>query len=620
MGGHWISPRFRPERPVARRALSTRPVEEARLKKLLEILEACDLTGSLRAAAELVGCDHRRVAQLGAWSGGGRWWPAGGGSGRGRWSVRSRRSSRSWSSARAARSVPTRRRRNSSRWAIWAPTARRAGRSRTRSVAGARRAAARRDPGFRSPGLWMQWDYGNGPEVAGRQTLLFCTWLAWSRFRVVLPLWDQTLPSVVMALDRTLQRFGGAPTYALTDNDPTVSVDEACGIAVRNPKIVSASRDYWLTIAGCVPADPESKGGSEATVSIAKATVRIAKGSLVPTDHDLRSDYEHFAELELAREASCERVAAREHRVKRRPAALALHEERERLQLAVDAAAHGLLRPDAQVSWQSTISVRGATYSVPAALTDERVWVRVHGSDLIIGYADAPQGPRRGRTPRPHDAGAPVDPRRALPLRPTGALERRPRVRSAEEHAFLQLWPGAEAWLGARRRGGGPPGCGASWPRPSTWPSCTGRRRSSRRWRPAPRQDASQTATWPRCSPTGRPAPYPVPGQGLGRAVPAPLDLGLRGDRDGGLPALGARRGAARAALGGGRRSRPGDDPDAPARLRAAGRQDVRCLGGEGQRDPDPDRAGAQGAGVDRPENLCLAGPSGTARATSSKR
>jgi hypothetical protein len=48
----------------------------------------------------------------------------------------------------------------------------------------------------------MQWDYGDGPVVAGRSTVLFCAWLAWSRYRVVLPLRDKTTPSVVMALDR----------------------------------------------------------------------------------------------------------------------------------------------------------------------------------------------------------------------------------------------------------------------------------------------------------------------------------------------------------------------------------------------------------------------------------
>ncbi len=37
------------------------------------------------------------------------------------------------------------------------------------------------------PGLWMQFDYGDGPTVGGRSTTLFCAWLAWSRYRVVMP-------------------------------------------------------------------------------------------------------------------------------------------------------------------------------------------------------------------------------------------------------------------------------------------------------------------------------------------------------------------------------------------------------------------------------------------------
>src|SRR3954469_15865998 len=156
-------------------------------------------------------------------------------------------------------------------------------------------------PWITEPGLWMQWDYGDGPTVGGRSTALFCAWLAWSRFRVVLPLLDRTMPSVVMALDRALRAFGGAPTYALTDNEKTVSIDHIAGIAVRDPQIVSVARHYGFTIETCVPADPESKGGSE-------ATVRIAKADLVPTEHNLRPSYGSFAELEQACAEFCDRV------------------------------------------------------------------------------------------------------------------------------------------------------------------------------------------------------------------------------------------------------------------------------------------------------------------------
>jgi transposase len=76
------------------------------------------------------------------------------------------------------------------------------------------------------------------------------------------------------------QPFGGAPTYWLTDGERTVTIDHVAGVAVRHPLIVEVGHHYGVTIATCVPADPESKGGSE-------ATVRVAKADLVPTDANL---------------------------------------------------------------------------------------------------------------------------------------------------------------------------------------------------------------------------------------------------------------------------------------------------------------------------------------------
>jgi hypothetical protein len=270
--------------------------------------------------------------------------------------------------------------------------------------------------------------------------VLFCAWLAWSRFRVVLPLWDRTMPSVVMALDRALRAFGGAPTYALTDNERTVSTDHIAGIAVRNPQIVSVGRHYGLTVATCVPADPQSKGGSE-------ATVRIARADLVPTDHNLRSDYEDFAALERACVEFCERVNAREHRITRRPPAVMLAEERARLHKLPALPPTVCFGQTRKVGWQSTISVGGAIYSVPSRLVDERVWARVDGDELVIVHADAPDGPREVARHRLTTPGRPSIQEEHYPPRPAGALERKPRARSADEQAFLQIGPAAERWL-----------------------------------------------------------------------------------------------------------------------------------------------------------------------------
>jgi hypothetical protein len=217
-------------------------------------------------------------------------------------------------------------------------------------------------------------------------------------------------------------------------------VDQVCGIAVRNPQIVSVGRHYGLTVATCVPADPESKGGSE-------ATVRIAAADLVATDHNLRPAYQDFAELEAECEAFCERVNAREHRVTRRAPVVMLAEERCRMH-PLPAMAHTVcFGQTRKVDPQSTISIGSAIYSVPSSLVAERVWARMHGSELIVVHVDSPEGPREVARHELTTPGRPSIEDEHYPPRPAGALQRKPRARSSEEQAFLQIGPGAEAWL-----------------------------------------------------------------------------------------------------------------------------------------------------------------------------
>jgi len=39
-------------------------------------------------------------------------------------------------------------------------------------------------PWVTEPGMWLQYDFGDGPLIGGVKTTLFCAWLAWARFRV----------------------------------------------------------------------------------------------------------------------------------------------------------------------------------------------------------------------------------------------------------------------------------------------------------------------------------------------------------------------------------------------------------------------------------------------------
>jgi hypothetical protein len=186
-------------------------------------------------------------------------------------------------------------------------------------------------------------------------------------------------------MDTTLRRLGGVPTYALTDNERTVSVDHVAGVAVRHPEIVAVARHYGMTIRTCVPADPQSKGGSEATVWISKA-------DLVPTAANLLDEYRTFAQLESACREFCEQVNARAHRETRRAPVDALAEERTRLHPLPTQAFTVAFGTTRRVNWDATVSVEGVRYSVPHQLVDTRVWVRFHGDDLVVTAVDE-QGP-----------------------------------------------------------------------------------------------------------------------------------------------------------------------------------------------------------------------------------
>lgn len=78
-------------------------------------------------------------------------------------------------------------------------------------------------PWIVEPGGWVQYDFGDGPMIDGKKTVLFVAWLAWSRFRVVTPLHDRSMPQVLAALDNLFRAIGGVPTYVLSDNEKTLT-------------------------------------------------------------------------------------------------------------------------------------------------------------------------------------------------------------------------------------------------------------------------------------------------------------------------------------------------------------------------------------------------------------
>ncbi|GAU70614.1 transposase [Streptomyces sp. NBRC 110611] len=245
----------------------------------------------------------------------------------------------------------------------------------------------------------------------------------------MIPIWDKTLPTITSCLDATFRRLGGVLAYVLTDNEKTVTTDHVAGIAVRNPEIVEVARHYGTTIRTCLPADPESKGGSE-------ATVRIAKADLVPKDVNLRDHYKTFGELEAACRDFCDEVNSRVHRAIRRRPDERLAEELQRLHPLPRRPFTASFGTTRRVNWDSTISVEAVRYSVPHELIDTRVWARFHGDELIVTAVDEDGLTKeiaRHRRGRPGDRV--LDDSHYLPRRVREA-DRTPKAASAEEAAF----------------------------------------------------------------------------------------------------------------------------------------------------------------------------------------
>jgi transposase len=298
-------------------------------------------------------------------------------------------------------------------------------------------------PWVPEPAMWAQYDWGKGPSVSGRQTSLFCAWLAWSRFRVVIPTWDKTLPTTVACIDAMLRAFERAPTYLLTDNERVVTTERVCGLAVRHPLMVAVGRHYGVSIETCVPYDPETKGGSE-------SSVKIAKADLVPTEANLLEAYASFGDLERACRTFAEGVNGRPHAETRRLPAEMLFEERARMHVLPAEPYTAALGESRSVRDDQTVRFGSVRYSVPKAFVGAEVFCSVHGEELVIVGREKESGGLKEIAR--HELSTPGHPRICDEHYPDHEPGNGPKVRplkpaGVEEEAFCALGEGAERWL-----------------------------------------------------------------------------------------------------------------------------------------------------------------------------
>jgi hypothetical protein len=192
----------------------------------------------------------------------------------------------------------------------------------------------------------------------------------------------------------------------------------------------------------CVPYDPESKGGAE-------ATVRIAKADLVPTEANLLPAYDTFAELADACRAWCDSVNSRRHRAIGQIPNDRLDIERIRLHVLPDEPLALALGEERLVNTDRTISFNSVRYSTPPGYTGARVWCRVVGEELSVTARTASGDLAEIWR---HRLATPGDPQiidEHYPDHPDGRSVHQPRLapRSEAEIAFVDIGPGAGRWL-----------------------------------------------------------------------------------------------------------------------------------------------------------------------------
>lgn len=301
-------------------------------------------------------------------------------------------------------------------------------------------------PWVTEPGGWVQYDFGDGPIVDGRMTVLFVAWLAWSKFRVVIPLRDRTMPQVLAALDMMFRLIGGVTTYVLSDNEKTLTTGHVANLPIRNREVVDFGLYYSTVFHSCVPFDPATKGGVERSVALAKADI-------VPMDINLVDEYESFAKLQEACAAFMDDVNGKQHSVTRRRPVDMLEVERKSMHVVPEHPYTATLGVARKVPANTPmVTFEYGQYSVPYTLLGQTVWVRrqtVTGAERVIVTSVTPEGPVEVARHSLAVAGQPAIDDTHFPKEAETVLRRSVRPVTKTETAFLELGAGAEAWLRA---------------------------------------------------------------------------------------------------------------------------------------------------------------------------
>ncbi len=308
------------------------------------------------------------------------------------------------------------------------------------AVAKARWKRARRvyRPWVAEPGQHLLIDYGTVTHGPNRGLKIFTAVLAWSRWRFVRFARDESLETTLRLLGECFEAAGGVPGVVLADRMGCLKGGVVANVVVPRAGYVRFATHYGFRPDFCEAKDPESKGAVE-------ALVRYAKSDLVVPAEDFGGD---LGVGNTAAAAWCEEVNASTHSQIAAVPNERLAVEREVLRALPSLGVSTRVGVSRKVDKLATVRIGSARYSVPHLLRGRHVDVATvedrievwHDGELVAKHRLVPPG-GTSILDEHYD-------------RPARKPARAVRPRSKAEQAFLDLGEEAEAFLRAAAAAG----------------------------------------------------------------------------------------------------------------------------------------------------------------------
>ncbi|MEV4415693.1 IS21 family transposase [Catellatospora sp. NPDC049609] len=289
-----------------------------------------------------------------------------------------------------------------------------------------------------TPGEHLLIDYGTVTKGPNAGLKIFTAVLAWSRWRFVRFTRDESLETTLRMLAECFEAAGGVPAIVLADRMGCLKGGVVANVVVPTAGYVRFAAHYGFRPDFCEAKDPESKGAVE-------AAVRLAKSDLVVPAEDFGGD---LSVANAAAVAWCAEINAIKHSETQAIADERLTIERDVLRTLPSLRLEGRRGVARKVDKLSTVRIGSARYSVPHRLVGQHVEVATvedrievwHDGDLVAAHRLVAPG-ETSIADEHYDRPA-RRPRRAV----------RPRTKT--ETAFLALGQTAEAFLRAAAAAG----------------------------------------------------------------------------------------------------------------------------------------------------------------------